>query len=79
MATKILEAGAAILSHDISGIVGSIGETRTEVHQEGSIYVHGEMWTARSEKPIKEGRRVKVVGREGLLLAVEPANGDESE
>lgn len=72
IAVKLLEAEALSLSHDISGIVGSTGEARTDVHQEGSVYVGGEMWSARSETPIKPGTRVKVTGREGLILDVEP-------
>lgn len=68
---KILEARLKPPSHDLSGLIGTIGETRTEVHLEGSVYVGGEMWTAQSNTPIKAGTRVKVISREGLILQVE--------
>ncbi|MDH3942597.1 MAG: hypothetical protein OEV06_00680 [Anaerolineae bacterium] len=72
MAVKVLEAGMLGLSHDISGLVGMEAETRTKVHHEGSVYTRGEMWAARSKKPIPSGRRVRVTAREGLILDVEP-------
>lgn len=68
--TKMLEASAQTPSHDLAGLIGSVGETRTKVHHEGSVYVKGEAWTARSEKPIKSGAMVKVTGREGFVLEV---------
>lgn len=71
MTTKMMEAAAQNPAHDLTSLIGSVGETRTKVHHEGSVYVLGEMWTARSEKPIKEGVLVKVVGREGFVLDVE--------
>jgi membrane-bound serine protease (ClpP class) len=43
----------------------------------GSIRVHGEIWSAQSEVPIAAGRPVKVTGREGLVLRVEPGQSEE--
>jgi membrane-bound serine protease (ClpP class) len=71
MTTKILEASDILPSHDLSGLIGAEGETRTKVHVEGSVYVSGEMWTAESEKPISAGRRIRVKSREGFVLHVE--------
>jgi len=70
MTTKVLEAEDKRPSHDLGSLVGMIGEARTDVHAEGSIYLKGEMWTAESEVPIKAGARVKVVSREGFALHV---------
>jgi membrane-bound serine protease (ClpP class) len=39
----------------------------------GLVFVHGELWKARSETPIDEGESVIVVGRDGLSLDVEAA------
>jgi membrane-bound serine protease (ClpP class) len=71
MTTKVLEARAKTFAHDLGGLIGATGEARTDVHSEGSVYVKGEMWTAHSDKLIKAGSRVKVIGREGLFLEVE--------
>jgi len=70
MTTKVLEARASAFAHDLSGLIGAIGEARTHVHSEGSVYVGGEKWTAHSDEPIKAGARVKVLEREGLFLYV---------
>jgi membrane-bound serine protease (ClpP class) len=74
--TKTLEASQARPAHDLSGLIGQVGETRTAVHEEGSVYIAGEMWTAYSKKPIPNDERVRVIGREGFLLEVEPLEPD---
>jgi len=71
MSTKVLEAEDKQPSHDLTGLVGSIGEARTDIQAEGSVYLRGEMWTAESELPIRAGARVKVVSREGFVLHVQ--------
>lgn len=70
MTTKTLEARRQAFSHDLGAVLGAIGEARTKVHHEGSVYVKGEAWTARSEKAIKSGAMVKVTGRQGFVLEV---------
>ncbi len=39
---------------------------------EGFVFVEGEYWRARSSKPVKKGQRVRVVGKDGPVLLVEP-------
>jgi membrane-bound ClpP family serine protease len=56
---------------DISSLIGERGETKTPVQAEGSVQVVGELWSARSEKPIPAGSLVHVVGREGFVLVIE--------
>jgi len=68
---KTLEADAAPPSHDLSVLIGAIGEAKSDIHQEGSVQVNKELWTARSDEPIKIGSQVRVVGREGFILVVE--------
>ena len=38
---------------------------------QGTVFVHGELWKARSSEPVAAGASVKVNGREGLILQVE--------
>jgi membrane-bound serine protease (ClpP class) len=40
--------------------------------QEGRIRIEGEVWRARAKASLQPGTRVKVVGRDGLVLIVEP-------
>lgn len=68
---KVLEADAAPPSHDLGSLIGSVGEAKSYVHQEGSVQVNNELWTARSDNPIQAGTRIRVVDREGFILIVE--------
>lgn len=68
---KTLEAARARPVQDLESIVGARGDARTNVHSEGSVYVGGELWSARSQVMISKGSRVRVIGREGFILDVE--------
>ena len=68
---KALQASHAKPSHDLSTLIGQIGEAKTRIHADGSVQVAGELWSARSEKSIPNGSPVRVVGREGFVLLVE--------
>jgi membrane-bound serine protease (ClpP class) len=68
---KSVEASNIRPTHDLAGLVGQIGEARTSISDEGSVHVAGELWSARSEKPIPAGSSVRVLGREGFILIVE--------
>ncbi len=74
---KGIEALSLQPTQDLGALIGQTGIARTDIRQQGTIYVAGEEWTAHSEKLIREGRPAKVVGREGLVLLVEPAGSDE--
>jgi membrane-bound serine protease (ClpP class) len=71
---KSIQASSARPSHDVDIVIGMVGETRSKVHTEGSVYVAGELWSARSDKPIPAGSAVRVVRREGFVLVVEKNN-----
>jgi membrane-bound serine protease (ClpP class) len=43
----------------------------------GSVRLHGEIWSARSEVAIRPGQLVRVTGREGLVLLVVPATNQK--
>lgn len=64
-------------SQDLKRLVGEIGEARSDIKSSGTVYVGGEEWTARSDTLIRSGTEVKVVDREGLVLIVTPANGQD--
>jgi membrane-bound serine protease (ClpP class) len=71
---KVVEAESIRPTHDLDGLIGQIGETRTNLRNEGSVQVAGELWTARSQEPIPQNRPVRVIGREGFILLVEAAS-----
>jgi len=69
---KTVAAHHARPLQDLKNLVGQSGEAKTRILDEGSVQVAGELWSARSEKPIQAGKRVRVVGREGFVLVVSP-------
>jgi membrane-bound serine protease (ClpP class) len=71
--TKTFEALESRPSHDLGALVGKVGEAKTDIHDEGSAQISGELWTVRSDKPISAGTRVRVVERSGFVLEVEEA------
>ncbi len=52
------------------GLLGEEGEAKTDVHDKGKIFLHGELWNAKSNEQIKQGEKVIVEKVEGLLLIV---------
>jgi membrane-bound serine protease (ClpP class) len=68
---KSVEATSIRPTHDLTGLIGQIGEARTKVNEEGSVLVAGELWSARSEQPITAGSSIRVLRREGFILIVE--------
>jgi membrane-bound serine protease (ClpP class) len=65
-------------AHDPQAVIGQVGDVRTALDPIGSIYVAGELWTARSLQPAAVGVRVRVERRDGLILDVVPWNGSDS-
>ena len=52
------------------GMVGLTGEARTDVHDKGQVFIHGELWSAWSEEDIKAGDKVMVEKVDNLKLKV---------
>lgn len=78
IARKGIEALKLTPAQDLGVLIGKTGEARTDIRFDGTIYVNGEEWTARSEKLIRKGSMAKVTGREGLSLLVEPVDNKTS-
>jgi membrane-bound serine protease (ClpP class) len=53
-------------------LIGSVAQVVDWHSPHGSVRVHGEIWAARSERTLKPGDSVRVVGRDRLTLIVEP-------
>ncbi len=49
------------------GMIGEIGTARTDLAPAGKVFVHGELWEAEADAPVREGERVRVVAVGGGL------------
>jgi membrane-bound serine protease (ClpP class) len=56
----------------IEGLTGIIGEAKTDIHEGGQVFVHGEIWSAWSDEPIKAGTKIIVDRVDSLKLKVRP-------
>ena len=45
---------------------------------QGRIRIHGEVWSARTDRPLHKNQSVRVTGREGLVLSVSPRINKEN-
>jgi len=76
VARKILEARMARPAQDLNALIGEVGIAKSNIQQEGSVQVGGELWTARSEQRIRVGEDIRVTGRDGFILDVELLNNN---
>ncbi len=62
----MLGGAATLIGSPGRALIGWTGDA-------GEVVVQGECWRARTTGPLQSGQPVRVVGRDGLLLIVEPA------
>jgi len=69
--TLIFRAQARRSFSGREGMIGETGTARTDLAPSGRVFVHGELWTAEAEEPVRTGEKVKVLEfLEGLKLKV---------
>jgi len=79
----ILVAGLAFRAHrtkpksGAKGLLGEIGVVKKRIDPEGSVFVHGENWRARSSEEIEPGEEIEIEGINGLVLKVRKAMKQE--
>jgi len=69
---KALEAYTSRPVFDLTNLEGMTGQASSDIRGSGSVYVNGEEWTAVSSQFIPAGSTVRVIGRDGLTLQVDP-------
>ncbi|HNT23835.1 MAG TPA: NfeD family protein [Anaerolineales bacterium] len=74
---KVMESDRARPAHSLETLLGAVGEAKTVIYTEGSVQVERELWSARSEKRIPAGRKVRILRREGFILDVEEISEKE--
>lgn len=61
------------------GLVGELGVARSELNPEGRVFCHGELWTAHSKTPVREGGKVRVLSVKNMRLEVEPVEEEDGD
>lgn len=54
------------------GMIGATAEALDDFESQGSVFVHGERWSARSQRPVRKGELLRVTAVTGLVLEVVP-------
>jgi membrane-bound serine protease (ClpP class) len=63
----VIKAQTRRASTGREGMVGEIGTARTDLSPHGKVFVHGELWDAEADAPVRAGERVRVVAFAGGL------------
>jgi membrane-bound serine protease (ClpP class) len=72
--TKVMQIRRRPSVTGTEGLIGQLGEARTALEPEGTVFVRGELWQAESlEGPIEKGERVEIAGVHGFRLQVRRA------
>ncbi len=70
LVTLVVRAHARRSSTGREGMVGETGTARTDLSPAGKVFVHGEIWDAEAEGPVRAGETIEVVEVVGLKLKV---------
>lgn len=71
IAALVFKSQASVPKTGTKGLVGEIGVVKKRLDLEGKVFVHGELWHAKSVSPIDAGEKVRVTRVENLVLEVE--------
>ena len=69
--TIALRARRSKVVTGLQGMIGAVGEARTDIDPEGKVFVQGELWNAHAPSRVGIGEHVVVRKVEGLELEVE--------
>jgi membrane-bound serine protease (ClpP class) len=69
--TIALRARRSKVVTGLQGMIGAVGEARTDIDPEGKVFVQGELWNAHARSRVGIGEHVVVHKVEGLELEVE--------
>lgn len=72
LAVLAARAQRSPISAGNAGLVGEVGRAIGDLDPAGRVFVHGEIWNADAEAPVRADQSVRVVGVEGLRLRVRP-------
>ncbi len=72
----VIRAHSSRIKTGFEGMIGEKGVADTDIAESGKIFIHGEIWNAKSDEPVKKGDEVKIAGRNGMVFKVEKIKND---
>ncbi|HEC70013.1 MAG TPA: nodulation protein NfeD [Candidatus Omnitrophica bacterium] len=72
---KVLQARLKKPQTGKEALIGEVGQALTDIYNIGKVFIHGEVWQAKSKEKIEKGEEVEVVGTKGLVLEVKKKGG----
>lgn len=72
MVTLLVRARRRPVVTGLEGLTGELAEATDDFTGAGTVYLHGELWQARSAGPVHKGERLRVARVSGLVVEVEP-------
>ncbi|MFH1768641.1 MAG: nodulation protein NfeD [Candidatus Omnitrophota bacterium] len=76
---KIIKAQSQKSRLGKDGLIGEEGTAHSDIDKQGTVLIHGEIWSAVSQKKIEKGERVYVDKIKGLTLFVSRAKQENDE
>ncbi len=73
MLTAAMRARRRAVVSGEEGMIGMTGPVLTWNGLDGTVRVHGEVWSARARRALSPGQQIRVVELDGLTVVVEPA------
>jgi membrane-bound serine protease (ClpP class) len=67
--TEVFQKPASL---NLDELIGREALAVTDISDEGTIFLRGENWSARSKAKILSGTQLRVIARKGLIMLVEP-------
>ena len=61
------------------GLMNETGVVKKDLEPEGKVFIHGELWNARSSEPLPAGTKIRVVSVDSLVLEVESLEAQTEE
>lgn len=61
LVTLVVRAHARRSSTGREGMIGERGTARTDLAPSGKVFVHGEIWDAEAEGPVRAGESIEVI------------------
>jgi membrane-bound serine protease (ClpP class) len=77
LATLLIRQRARPVVSGAEQLLGATGVVMAD--DPGRVWIHSESWLARAPRPLHPGEPVRVTGREGLTLWVQPLDSNQGE